>query len=101
MKIAALFALFISSFTSLFATPTSLVWTVCTTEVQAAKLFHIGVDNFFSTGNRTKNGSSFPPDIGLTYGLYKWNDISQEVGIDYLGGIDDPLFFNTKIGLGE
>jgi hypothetical protein len=83
------------------ATPTSVFWTNCTTDVQAVGIPHITVDNYFSVGNRTANGSSFPPDIGLTYGLFSWKDISCEIGTDYICGIKDPWLFNGKLGIDE
>lgn len=101
MKTTTILALFVTSCLSLFATPTSLFWTNCTTDVLETKVVHFDFDNYFSVGNRTKNGSSFPPDIGLTYGLFTWNNISTEIGADYLGGIDDPWLFNGKLGLPE
>ena len=85
----------------LLATPTSVFWTNCTTDVQPTEVAHLGFDNYFSLGNRAKNGSSFPPDIGLTYGLFTWKDISSEIGTDYVGGIKDPWLFNGKLGIDE
>lgn len=84
-----------------WATPTSLFWTNCTTEVQATGVGHLGVDNYFTVFNRRGHSSYFNPDVGFTLGLFEWNDLKAEAGIDYLGGADDPLFFNTKIGIAE
>jgi hypothetical protein len=83
------------------ATPTSLFWTNCTTDVQPEGTAHLGVDNYFTVFNRHGHGSAFPPDVGVTLGTFAWNDISMEVGVDYLGGTDDPLYFNSKVGLLE
>jgi hypothetical protein len=85
----------------LFATPTSIFWTNCTTDVVAANKWHSDLDNYFSVGNRAKNGSSFPPDIGVTYGLPSSHGFGGEIGIDYLGGVSHPWFFNGKVALEE
>lgn len=87
--------------TSLSATPTSLFWTNCTTDVQPTGTGHIGVDNLFTVFNRRGHGQSFATDVGFLIGAYTWHDISSEIGIDYLGGTDDPIFFNGKIGMAE
>lgn len=42
-----------------------------------------------------------PPDTGLEWGVFTMGDWSAEAGVDYLGGTDDPLFFNFGIGVGE
>lgn len=84
-----------------FATPTSVFWTNCTTDVQPFGTAHIGVDNYFSMGNRAKNGSSFPVDIGLQGGFFSYCGIAAEAGVDYLGGVFDPMLFNGKIGIEE
>jgi hypothetical protein len=83
------------------AQPTSLFWTNCTTDVQPTGSANIEVYNYFTVFNRRGHGSAFPPDVGFLVGLFTWKDLSAEAGIDYLGGTDDPLFFNTKIGMPE
>lgn len=82
------------------ATPTSLFWTNCITDIEPKDTLHIDVDNYFTVFNRRGHGQSFAPDVGLLYGL-AWGDLKAEVGFDYLGGTDDPLFFNAKIGVDE
>lgn len=86
---------------SLCGSPTSLFWTNCTTDVVADKVWHIDVDNYFSVDNRARNGSSFPPDIGVKVGTYSNNYIKSEAGIDYLGGEKDPFLFNGKLAVSE
>lgn len=81
---------------TLSATPTSVFWTNCTTQVQPKETFQIGLDALFSASNRRKNGSSITPDIGLTYGL-----LSGELGVDYLGGVSHPWLFNGKVNIEE
>lgn len=82
-------------------TPSSVFWTVCTTEVYSIGTGHIDVDNYFSVFNRRKHGSSFPPDFGFELGFLSWKDLSAEAGVDYIGGTDNPLFFNLGIALPE
>lgn len=89
------------TFSTLCATPSSVFWTNCTTDVQAKGVYHIDIDNYCSLGNRTKNGSSFAPDFGLLAGLFSWEGLGAEAGIDYLGGQVHPLYFNGKIALSE
>lgn len=83
------------------ATPSSVFWTICTTDVYATGTGHIDDDNYFTIFNSRKNGSPFPPDIGFELGIFGWEDLIAEAGIDYLGGTDDPLFFNVGISLPE
>jgi hypothetical protein len=85
----------------LIATPSTTYWTVCTTAIQADEIWHIGVDNYFTLFNGKGHESSFPPDAGLTYGLFNWKDFAAEAGFDYLGGANHPLYFNAKIGMEE
>lgn len=83
------------------ATPSSVFWTVCTTDVYPTGTGHIDQDNYFTVFNHRGHGSSFPPDTGFEVGIFSWNDFSAEAGIDYLGGADDPLYFNLGISLRE
>ena len=70
------------------ATPSTLIWIPCT-DIQPDKTWHLGVDNYFAATAGTRS----PTDIGLEYGFLGGR---AEAGIDYLGGQDDPLFFNLK-----
>lgn len=88
-------------FQSIQATPSTVYWTVCTTDVQPFGVLHIGDDNYFTVFNRRNRGQTLPTDVGLTYGLFNWKNIQCEIGVDYLGGANDPLYFNTKIGIKE
>lgn len=89
------------SISLLEATPSSVFWTVCTTDVYSTGTGHIDVDNYFTVFNRRGHGSLFPPDTGFELGVFSWEDWSLEAGIDYLGATNDPLFFNAGIGLAE
>jgi hypothetical protein len=70
------------------ATPSTLVW-IPSTDIQTNNTWHLGVDNYFSPTAGTRSAT----DIGPEYGF--WNG-RAEAGFDYLGGQDDPLFFNLK-----
>jgi hypothetical protein len=83
------------------ATPTSLFWTNCITDVLETGDGHIDVDDYFTVFNRRGHGQFFNPDVGFLVGLFTWHDLSMEAGFDYLGGADNPLFFNGKIGMKE
>lgn len=93
--------LFITSSFTLQATPSTVFWTVCTTDVYATGTGHIDDDNYFTVFNRRGHGSSFAPDVGLELGIFSWGDWSAEAGADYLGGTDDPLYFNAGIAIAE
>lgn len=86
---------------NLHATPTSLFWTNCITDVEPTGKGNIDVDNYFTVFNRRGHGQSFFPDVGIVIGIFSWADLHAEAGIDYLGGADDPLFFNAKVGMEE
>jgi len=95
------------------ATPSTTYWTPATSDIQAFKVWHIGVDNYFRL-SRTKeelnNGQfdSFPTDVGLTVGVLPFEKLQMEVGIDGLfpgtrihptmTSIAKSLLFNAKIG---
>lgn len=88
-------------FSTLNGTPSTVFWTPCTTDVYATGTGHIDEDNYFTIFNRRGDGSSFPPDTGFEMGIFSWKDWSLEGGVDYLGGADDPLFFNAGVAVGE
>lgn len=89
------------NFTLLYGTPSTVFWTVCTTDVYSTGTGHIDEDNYFTVFNKRKHGSSFPPDTGFELGVFSWGNMSVEAGIDYLGGTDDPLFFNIGASIPE
>ena len=97
----ALLTLFLIIAANVQGTPTPLFWTFCNTDIQATGVLHFSQIDYFTVFNRRGHGQIFPLDIGLTYGLFTWNQISAEVGVDYFGGNDDPLYFNGKIGVKE
>lgn len=81
------------------ATPTSVFWTNCTTDVLSTGTGNVVNDNYFTVFDR--HGSSFPPDIGLELGIFSFKDLQAEAGIDYLGGADNPVYFNVGVSLPE
>lgn len=83
------------------ATPSTVFWTVCTTNVYAAGTGHIDADNYFTVFNQRGHGASLSPDIGFELGFLNWKDLSAEAGCDYSGGADDPLYFNIGAAIGE
>jgi hypothetical protein len=84
-----------------FATPTSLFWTNCTTDTQDPGVANFQSQNYFTLFRGMGKGSSFDPDIGLTYGVASLHDFKLEAGVDYFGGLQNDFFFNSKIGIDE
>lgn len=81
--------------------PSSVFWTVCTTDVYKTGWGHIDENNYFTVFNRRGHGSSFPPDTGFELGIFSWKYLSAEAGVDYFGGADNPLYFNAGIAVQE
>lgn len=98
-------ALTVAASTVSFATPSTQIW-IPSTDVQAFKSVHLGIDNYVRT-DRKSDGSRDPNvyDIGLTAGLLPFEKVQMEVGIDYIsnGSSYDnyPLYFNAKLGTAE
>jgi hypothetical protein len=89
-------ALGLTVFQTLHATPSTQIWNP-STDIQAPKTWHLGIDNYFSIVDNKTKAYAFATDVGLTYGLFK----NLEVGIDFLEPAADPLYFNVKYGLPE
>jgi hypothetical protein len=87
------------------ATPSSTFWTPMTPDIQSYGVVHVGVDNYFSIANKTSDepaiNNSFSTDVGLTVGVLPWEKLQMEIGVDYLGPSDYPVYFNAKIGTPE
>ena len=83
----AALALAVLCATAAHATPSTLIW-IPSTDIQANKVWHLGIDNY-----SVPSGGSLPTDYGITYGLL---DGRAEVGVDYFGGAEHPLYFNAK-----
>lgn len=83
------------------ATPSSVFWTYCTTDTLETGIGHIDEDNYFTVFNQRGHGSAFAPDTGFELGMFSLGDVRVEGGVDYLGGADDPFYFNIGAGIDE
>ena len=84
------------------ATPSTTYWTTDTTDIQAYRVLHIGIDNYFTVQRKQSDGAgSFPTDSQLEVGVLPFDKVQAEVGVDYMEPQDDPLMFNAKIGSPE
>lgn len=95
------FLLLIVNLSLLEGMPSDVFWTVCTTDIYDTGTGHIDEDNYFTVFNRRGHKASLPSDTGFELGVFTWDDWSAEAGFDYLGGTDDPLFFNIGLGIAE
>lgn len=96
------FTIFLSLLSRIiFATPSSLFWTNCTTDVVETGYGQLNFDNYFRVWSHRGANPFLPLDIGLELGIFSWHDIAAEAGIDFLGGVNDPLYFNAKIAIEE
>lgn len=98
-------ALTVTAAGTALATPSTQIW-IPSTDVQAFKTLHLGIDNYFRAEKRD-DGSRDPNvyDLGLTAGVLPFEKVQLEVGLDYLvNGTDydnHPLYFNAKLGTPE
>lgn len=83
------------------ATPSGIFWTNCTTDIRDTGTGAIGASNYFTVFKARGKTPFFPPDIGISLGLFKWQEIEGEVGCDYLGGTNAPWFFDGALGVKE
>jgi len=72
------------------ATPSTQIW-IPSTDVQAYKTFHLGIDNYIradknSDGTRGSNVY----DIGPVVGFLPFEKLQGELGFDFLGNSTDP-----------
>ncbi len=95
------FFLFLIMTPLLQATPTSLFWTNCTTDITPTGTGQFQLNNFFTVCGSGGQGAVLNPDVGITIGLPTWKKITAEVGIDHLGGANYPIYFNGKFGMAE
>lgn len=93
------------SCTDALATPSTQIWSP-STDVQAYKVWHLGIDNYIRTsadGAVTNNVF----DTGLTVGVLPSEKVHMEVGIDYMEtgtsspADESPIYFNAKLGIPE
>jgi hypothetical protein len=82
------------------ATPSTQIW-IPSTDVQAFKTFHLGIDNYFRASGVGKvtdaNGIAHPGtrdpnimDIGPVAGISPFEKLQAEVGFDYLVNASEP-----------
>lgn len=97
-------ALIVAASTAAFATPSTQIW-IPSTDVQAYKTVHLGIDNYIRTSSVGGGANTF--DLGLTAGVLPFEKIQAEVGIDYIdAGTNSPadkspIYFNVKLGTPE
>jgi hypothetical protein len=85
------------------ATPTTMVWTPCSIDMQAYGVVHLTYDNYTTLGRKGpgRSGSAFANDLGLTVGVLPFERWQMEIGADWMEPADDPLYFNAKFGAPE
>jgi len=110
-RMALALALTVATSTAALATPSTQIW-IPSTDVQAYKTLHVGVDNYTRTkdikdpvtGASTEKRNNIY-DFGLTAGVLPLEKLQMEVGVDYLttgDAYDDyPIQFNAKLGTPE
>lgn len=104
MKLCRLIVLYFLSTSTLCATASALFWTFATTDVLDPGMGNFEVGTLFRpiiNGPPTIPDAMFPTDIGFNMGFPKWGILKAEAGVDYYGGVRNPLFFNAKIGVEE
>jgi hypothetical protein len=87
------------------ATPSTQIW-IPSTDFQAWKSFHLGIDNYLRTQKINGVRGAGIYDLGLTTGLLPFKKFQGEIGVDYLymgdNNYDDhPIYFNAKLGFPE
>ena len=105
VKLAAAAALSLALAAPAMATPSTQIW-IPSTDIQAYKTAHLGIDNYIRTSKNGPVTNNFY-DLGLTAGVLPFEKIQAEIGVDYIdGGINSasdahPVYFNGKIGTPE
>ena len=102
----------LSSISVAKATGSTQIW-IPSTDIQAFKSVHLGIDNYIRT-QKDANGiyGSGMYDLGLTTGISPFSKVQAEIGIDYLNMGDNnildaknydlhPIYFNGKIAIPE
>ncbi len=88
------------------ATPSTQIW-IPSTDIQAFKSVHLGIDNYLRAERAGDDTNSRPHvyDIGLTTGVLPFEKIQMEAGFDLItngsSADDHPLSFNAKLGTPE
>src|SRR6266702_3216711 len=78
------------------ATPSTQIW-IPSTDVQAYKTFHLGIDNYFRASGVSKSAPNAAAtrhanvmDIGPVMGVSPFEKLQAEIGFDYLVNANDP-----------
>ena len=88
------------------ATPSTQIW-IPSTDVQAYKTFHLGIDNYIRSSNNLSGGRDANTyDIGPVVGFLPFEKLQGELGFDFLsmgGNPNDnhPWSGNIKLGTPE
>ena len=97
-------ALTIATTGAAMATPSTQIW-IPSTDIQAFKSLHLGIDNYTRTSGDSPYGRNNIYDLGLTAGILPFEKLQAEVGVDYItyGDAYDshPLYFNAKLATPE
>ena len=98
-------ALTIATTGAAMATPSTQIW-IPSTDVQAFKSVHLGLDNYLRTSSGGADTRPNVYDLGVTAGVLPFEKVQAEVGVDYLvngiSGYDsNPLYFNAKLATPE
>jgi len=89
------------SVTQVYATPSTVDWTPCTTSIQPFLKGHIDTDMY------TRDTNALPVDYGFLVGLLPFSQVQAEIGYDTLLPVFSPQtfsdsnYFNAKIGTPE
>lgn len=86
-----------------YATPSTQIW-IPSTDIQAFKKMHLGIDTYIKTQSRDGITEATVTNIGLTTGVLPFEKFQMEVGIDYRDTGGDhtyPFLFNAKLGIPE
>jgi hypothetical protein len=78
------------------ATPSTQIW-IPSTDVQAYKTFHLGIDNYFRASGVPKSAPTSASardanimDIGPVVGILPFEKLQAEIGFDYLVNANEP-----------
>jgi len=87
--------------TALECAPSSLFWTTCTTSIYDTGNGHVDENVFFTIFDKKGSQPFLPPDTGFEVGILTWGNLKAEIGFDYIGGTNNPFFFNAGAAIAE
>ena len=83
------------------ATPSTQIW-IPSTDIQPVGTVHLGVDNYTTVFKKQSDGGHHAPvNMGVTVGVLETAFMNVELGADLREAMDDPMFFNAKLGIKE